>query len=50
MLLGRQEVTMFPIRTLPAAGHGRTVKPHVYTLPVVRPLPPRPTGHAVRTW
>jgi hypothetical protein len=33
----------------PAAG--RAPKPRVYTLPIVRPAPPRPgAGAAVRTW
>ena len=31
-------------------GDGRAVTAHVYMLPVVRPLPPRPAGGAVRTW
>jgi hypothetical protein len=41
---------MLPTHTPRTTGDGRAVKPHVYMLPVVRPLPPRPTGDAVRTW
>jgi hypothetical protein len=29
---------------------GRAPKPRLYTLPIVRPAPPRPIGDAVRTW
>jgi len=39
---------MFPVTTSPSAG--RAPKPRVYVLPVVRPVPPRPTGGSVRTW
>ena len=28
----------------------RAVKPRVYTLPVVRPVPPRPSAGGGRTW
>jgi hypothetical protein len=41
---------MFPTQTPQTPGDGRAVKPRVYMLPVVRPVPPRPAGNAVRTW
>jgi hypothetical protein len=29
---------------------GRAPKPRAFSLPVVRPVPPRPAGGSVRTW
>jgi hypothetical protein len=28
----------------------RAPKPRAFCLPVVRPVPPRPAGEAIRTW
>jgi hypothetical protein len=40
-----------PATVIPSPLAGRAPKPRVYTLPIVRPAPPRPGGDAsVRTW
>ena len=36
--------------TITAPTTVRAPKPRVYALPVVRPVPPRPTGAGPRTW
>jgi hypothetical protein len=42
---------MFPATVIASSPAGRAPTPRVYTLPVVRPAPPRPAGGAsVRTW
>jgi hypothetical protein len=41
---------MLSDQTPKTPGDGRAIEAHVYMLPVVRPLPPRPAGGAVRTW
>ena len=41
---------MFPVTVTHSPGAGRVPKPRVYTLPIVRPAPPRPGDGSVRTW
>jgi hypothetical protein len=41
---------MLPATVIHSPGAGRAPKPRVYTLPIVRPAPPRPGGGTVRTW
>jgi len=39
-----------PVTVIPSQTAGRVPKPRVYTLPIVRPAPPRPVGDSTRTW
>jgi hypothetical protein len=41
---------MQPPTVIDSHGARRVGKPRVYTLPIVRPAPPRPGGDPVRTW
>jgi hypothetical protein len=39
-----------PATVIHSPSAGRAPKPRVYTLPIVRPAPPRPAGGSTRTW
>jgi hypothetical protein len=41
---------MSPTTTHQSSNAGRVPKPRTFVMPVVRPVPPRPTSSAAGTW